>query len=207
MRLAYDAIILRQPLRSHIYSKPVTLFNRRQFPNYSQAEICSRMKPAEFERVKEIRSKMSTSSVSSASSRKSQIPLSFATCSLTAHSEEDTLNKKLKAIAMAGFQGIELAFPDLLEYTNQLFNTDKKSPVEIRPDDYTSLCVAAKNVGRMCSSLGLKVLMLQPFSNLEGWPRGSKERDEAFHRAKNWIRIMEACGTDMLQVRRTSLTA
>lgn len=147
---------------------------------------------------------MSTSSGSSGSPRKPQFPLSFATCSLTAHSKEDTLNKKLKAIALAGFQGIELAFPDLLEYTNQIFNTDTKNRVIIALDDYTSLCVAAKNVGRMCASLGLKVLMLQPFSNFEGWPRDSKERTEAFHRAKNWIRIMEACGTDMLQVRRTS---
>ena len=43
--------------------------------------------------------------------------------------------------------------------------------------------------------------MLQPFSNFEGWPQGSKERGDAFSRAKGWIQIMQAVGTDMLQVR------
>ena len=139
---------------------------------------------------------------SSVSSRlaSSPIPLSFATCSLACHSEEDTLDGKLKTIAMAGFHGVELAFPDLVAYASHIFTKKEESPVEIPDSDYTSLCIAAKNVGRMCASLGLKVVMLQPFSNFEGWPRASKEREEAFLEAKGWIRIMEACGTDMLQV-------
>ncbi len=43
-------------------------------------------------------------------------------------------------------------------------------------------------------------MMLQPFSNFEGWSKGSKERADAFVRAKGWMRIMEALGTDMLLV-------
>jgi sugar phosphate isomerase/epimerase len=43
-------------------------------------------------------------------------------------------------------------------------------------------------------------MMLQSFSNFEGWPRGSKERNRAFSRARGWVKIMEALGTDMLQV-------
>ena len=42
-------------------------------------------------------------------------------------------------------------------------------------------------------------MMLQPFSNFEGWPEGSKERADAFGRACGWTRIMRAVGTDMLQ--------
>ena len=34
---------------------------------------------------------------------------------------------------------------------------------------------------------------------LRGWPEGSKEREDAFSRAKGWIEIMKAVGTDMLQ--------
>ncbi len=49
-------------------------------------------------------------------------------------------------------------------------------------------------------NLGLKIVMLQPFANFEGWKPQSEERKEAFRRAKGWIRIMEAVGTDMLQV-------
>ncbi|KAJ4286624.1 hypothetical protein N0V88_007913 [Collariella sp. IMI 366227] len=52
----------------------------------------------------------------------------------------------------------------------------------------------------MCAGHGLKVLILQPFSNFEGWPTESQQRKDAFDRANGWIDIMEAVGTDMLQV-------
>ena len=42
--------------------------------------------------------------------------------------------------------------------------------------------------------------MLQLFSNFEGHPRGSRAREAAFARARGWIHIMKALGTDMLQV-------
>jgi sugar phosphate isomerase/epimerase len=42
--------------------------------------------------------------------------------------------------------------------------------------------------------------MLQPFSNFEGWPEGSSEREDAWSRARGWRDIMSAVGTDMLQV-------
>jgi hypothetical protein len=52
----------------------------------------------------------------------------------------------------------------------------------------------------MCAGHSLKILVLQPFSNFEGWPEGSQQRRDAFARAEAWIDIMEAVGTDMLQV-------
>ena len=42
--------------------------------------------------------------------------------------------------------------------------------------------------------------MLQPFANLEGWPKRSEEREDAFERARRWIEVMEAAGTDMMLV-------
>jgi len=45
----------------------------------------------------------------------------------------------------------------------------------------------------------LTIFVLQPFGNFEGWAEGSKERKDAFDRAKGWIRIMKSVGTDMLQ--------
>jgi sugar phosphate isomerase/epimerase len=42
--------------------------------------------------------------------------------------------------------------------------------------------------------------VLQPFANFEGWSEGSVERAMAWKRAEGWMRIMEAAGTDMLQV-------
>ena len=59
----------------------------------------------------------------------------------------------------------------------------------------------------MCDAKGLKILILQPFGNFEGWPENSPERADAWKRAEGWMRIMEACGTDMLQVGSTDTPA
>jgi len=120
------------------------------------------------------------------------IPTSYATCSIG--KPTDPLPKKLEAIASAGFKAIELSFPDLLSFAGDLLNK------EVQPSHYDDLCTAGEEVKKLCDKLDLKILILQPFANFEGWPEGSKEREDAFDRAKGWIRIMKAAGTDMLQV-------
>lgn len=52
----------------------------------------------------------------------------------------------------------------------------------------------------MCDAKGLKILILQPFANFEGWPEGSDERKDAWTRVEGWVKIMHAAGTDLLQV-------
>ncbi len=122
----------------------------------------------------------------------SEIPTCYATVSVG--TPDHSLDKKLQAIAAAGFQGIELGFPDLLSFASK--NLGK----HVGSQDFDLLCNAGLEVRRMCEELGLKIVMLQPFSNFEGWKPQSEERKDAFRRAKGWIRIMEAVGTDMLQV-------
>lgn len=121
-----------------------------------------------------------------------RIPLSYASCSIG--KVTDSLAQRLEAITNAGFVAIELSFPDVKQYAEQLL--DKK----VGPDDYDDLCRAAQEIGKLCQQLNLKIMMLQPFANFEGWSKGSPEREEAFSRAKNWIKLMKACGTDLLQV-------
>lgn len=84
--------------------------------------------------------------------------------------------------------------PDVLSFASMHLRK------EVGPYDYDDLCTAAKVIKAQCDAKELKVLILQPFSNFEGWPEGSKERDDAWTRVRGWIRIMEAAGTDMLQV-------
>jgi hypothetical protein len=57
----------------------------------------------------------------------------------------------------------------------------------------------------LTDELGLKIMMLQPFANFEGWKKGThdKERQQAFDKAKGWIKIMEAAGITLLQVNPT----
>lgn len=87
-------------------------------------------------------------------------PTSFATVSLG--TTEDLLPSKLEIISSAGFQAIELGFPDLVSFAS---SHHKK---EIKEDDYTHLCSAGIEVKKLCVHHGLKILMLQSFANFEG---------------------------------------
>ncbi|OTB17176.1 hypothetical protein K445DRAFT_316673 [Daldinia sp. EC12] len=122
-----------------------------------------------------------------------KVPTCYATCSI-GHKESHTLPLKLKAIADAGFDAIELSMPDILAYGKMLHGREPD------PKDYNTLVEIGKAIKKQAQDHKLKILMLQPFANFEGWPKGSSARKDAFERAEGWIRIMEAVGTDMLQV-------
>jgi sugar phosphate isomerase/epimerase len=122
----------------------------------------------------------------------SSIPLCYATCSLG--TSDTPLPTKLSLLSSANFTGIELAFPDLLSYASTLHSR------EISPTDYASLTSAARDIRALAAKHNLTLLMLQPFSNFEGWPRGSPEREDAFARARGWVEIMDAAGIEILQV-------
>jgi sugar phosphate isomerase/epimerase len=121
------------------------------------------------------------------------IPLAYASCSIGC-SPSDNLPRRLEALSKAGFTGIELSFPDILDYAAHL------SGQQISSDNFSELVKTAKEIRKLCKANSLTVMMLQPFANFEGWPKGSAERDDAFARARGWIDIMEAVGTDLLQV-------
>ncbi|KAI1320516.1 3-dehydroshikimate dehydratase [Xylariaceae sp. FL0255] len=124
-----------------------------------------------------------------------EVPTSFATCSI-GHSPEHTLPRKLEAIAAAGFDGIGLAMPDLLAHGASLA-LDGKEP---DPANYDTLVLVGRDVRALAQRNGLRILMLQPFANFEGWGKGSSERADAFARAEGWLRVAEAVGADLLQV-------
>lgn len=122
-----------------------------------------------------------------------RVPLSYATCSI-GNTEADTLPRKLEAISEAGFPAIELSFPDIIDYGSQLLGH------QVETSNYAELVTVATDIRKLCVAKNLKVMMLQPFANFEGWPRDSQERKDAFARAEGWIEIMDAVETDILQV-------
>ncbi|OAL06844.1 xylose isomerase-like protein [Phaeosphaeriaceae sp. SRC1lsM3a] len=122
------------------------------------------------------------------------IPISYATCSLGSPSNPPPLLNRLHAISAAGFAAVELSFPDILSYGQTLLGH------EVETNDYDELCKVAAAIKEECDKRSLGIMMLQPFANFEGWPKDSDGRKDAFERARGWIRIMGACGTDMLQV-------
>ncbi|KAF5017661.1 hypothetical protein F66182_10376 [Fusarium sp. NRRL 66182] len=123
------------------------------------------------------------------------IPISFASCSIPARIKA-SLPDKLNAIRKAGFDGIELSMPDILSYGQLLSGSQPNE------DDYDSLADIAEQIKSLTDELGLKMTMLQPFANFEGWKKGEhdKERSQAFDKARGWIKVMEAAGITLLQV-------
>ena len=122
-----------------------------------------------------------------------KVPTCYASCSI-GYKPEHNVPAKLKAISAAGFEAIELSMPDLVSFAQEHLGKD------VTEKDYANLCVAGQEVKRLCAANGLKILVLQPFANFEGWPQRSSERKDAFNRAKGWLEVMHAVGTDMLQV-------
>lgn len=124
-----------------------------------------------------------------------KLSTSYATCSI-GHKPEHDLPSKLEAISAAGFEAIELSMPDILSFAKKL--TGK----EPDPKDFDSLVETGKEIRKLTQQHNLKILMLQPFANFEGWIKGKhdQQRQDARERAKGWVRVMEAVGTDMLQV-------
>ncbi len=95
---------------------------------------------------------------------------SIATVSLSG-----TLPEKLKAIAAAGFDGVEIFENDLLYFDG--------SPADVR---------------QMCQDLNLEIMLFQPFRDFEGGPRERFERQ--MERAKRKFELMHELGTDKILV-------
>ena len=83
--------------------------------------------------------------------------------------------------------------PDILSYGQEVRGK------EIDPMDYETIKSVAGKIKELGDQYNLKILILQPFANFEGWQQ-SRNRQNAFDRAVSWMGIMQAAGTDMLQV-------
>lgn len=86
--------------------------------------------------------------------------------------------------------------PDILSYAKQLNGSEPD------PKDFDTMVEVGGKIRKLTEKYSLKILMLQPFANFEGWIKGKhdEQRKDARERAEGWVRIMEAVGTDMLQV-------
>src|ERR1700746_1608133 len=85
------------------------------------------------------------------------------------------LDEKLRTIAAAGFDA-----------------------VEIFENDFTCYDGSARDVAQMCGDLGLRICALQPFRDFEGLPE--PQRSKAFRRAEKKFDLMQELGTSLLLV-------
>ncbi|UFS74314.1 sugar phosphate isomerase/epimerase and 4-hydroxyphenylpyruvate domain-containing protein [Tardiphaga sp. 37S4] len=96
--------------------------------------------------------------------------LSIATVSLSG-----ALDEKLRAIAAAGFDEVEIFEADLLSFNG--------SP---------------RDVGQMCRDLGLTICAFQPFRDFEGMPEPQRGRN--FARAARKFDLMKELQTDLMLI-------
>jgi 4-hydroxyphenylpyruvate dioxygenase len=95
---------------------------------------------------------------------------SIATVSLSG-----TLDEKLRAIAAAGFDA-----------------------VEIFENDFLSFGGSPRDVGQLCRDLGLEICAFQPFRDFEGMPEPQRTRNLA--RAERKFDVMQELQTDLLLI-------
>jgi 4-hydroxyphenylpyruvate dioxygenase len=85
------------------------------------------------------------------------------------------LDDKLKAIAAAGFEA-----------------------VEIFENDFLSFDAGPREVARMCRDLGLEICAFQPLRDFEGMPEPQRSRN--FRRVEKKFELMAELGTDLLLI-------
>ena len=95
--------------------------------------------------------------------------------SIATVSVSGTLDSKLRAIAEARFEGVEIFENDLLSYP-----------------------ASARQVGAMMRELGLQCTVFQPFRDFEGMPPALRQR--VFDRAERKFDVMQELGTDLVLV-------
>ena len=95
---------------------------------------------------------------------------SIATVSLSG-----ALDEKLRAIAAAGFEAVEIFENDLLSFG-----------------------VSPREVARLCHELNLEICAFQPFRDFEGMPEPQRSRN--FARAARKFDLMQELGTDLLLI-------
>jgi len=86
-----------------------------------------------------------------------------------------TLHEKLRAVAAAGFTGVEIFENDLLSFDG-----------------------TAQDIRRMVADLGLEIVVFQPFRDFEGMPEAQRSRN--FERAERKFDLMAQLGVDLLLV-------
>ncbi|EIN12948.1 xylose isomerase-like protein [Punctularia strigosozonata HHB-11173 SS5] len=123
--------------------------------------------------------------------------LAYATASAGMHPSH-TLALKLRVIADAGFNSVEIAFPDLEAFAQSEY-PDYGSADRGGKGDVDTLLKAANRVRDLCRSMRLSVLTLMPFSQFEGYPDPSKHA-ESLSRARTWLQVAQTLGAEMLQV-------
>ncbi|KAL4894067.1 xylose isomerase-like protein [Aspergillus ambiguus] len=96
------------------------------------------------------------------------------------------LPSKLHQAALHGYEGIELFFDDLDHLAQTVHDGDHYS--------------AAQHVRRLCNSLGLTIICLQPFSFYEGLLDRAQHEHFVTEKLTKWFELARILDTDIIQI-------
>ena len=100
------------------------------------------------------------------------------------------MEAKVQAAADAGFKGIEIFYEDLESLAHELCGDE---------DIQSSLRHAAHLIRRLCDSLGMTIINLQPFRDYEGLI-SRKRHEEKVSELKTWLVLCKILRVDMILI-------
>ncbi|OCF44443.1 hypothetical protein I317_01703 [Kwoniella heveanensis CBS 569] len=137
------------------------------------------------------------------------LPLSYATPCLglnAAHKLED----KFKAMQESGFDTVELGFGNYVAWVRSKVDLPPSTcPEEWKVDDepdpsddviWTALFNHADALKSLADHYALKLGMLQPLNQFDGWPRGHERGEWSRRKASLWLKLCSELGVGYLQV-------
>ncbi|OCF60344.1 hypothetical protein L486_03026 [Kwoniella mangroviensis CBS 10435] len=137
------------------------------------------------------------------------IPIGYATPSLglnPAHS----LEMKFDAMAQNGWKNVELGFGNYVAWVqSQVDLPPSTCPEEWKVDDepspsdheiWDALYSHAPKLKSLAETHGLRLLMLQPLNQFDGWPKGHEREEWVKEKAKKWIELCKKLRVEYLQV-------
>jgi 4-hydroxyphenylpyruvate dioxygenase len=99
------------------------------------------------------------------------------------------LPNKLDQAAKHGFEGIELFFEDLEQFSRELEGgTTPENLIE-----------TAREIHRLCADRNLQIICLQPFMHYEGL-KDREQHARRIEQLKLWLMLAKALGTDVIQI-------
>ncbi|KAK6909912.1 hypothetical protein L486_00436 [Kwoniella mangroviensis CBS 10435] len=122
-----------------------------------------------------------------------------------------TLEQKFAALRNAGFKYTEVGFAGYIDWLRQEIPDlpDSTCPEawgeggEPDPSDdelWEAMYKKADDLVALAAKYDLKVLMLQPLNQYEGWPQGSEREEWAWRKAQRWLILCSKIGVEQIQV-------
>ncbi|WWC88881.1 uncharacterized protein L201_003796 [Kwoniella dendrophila CBS 6074] len=122
-----------------------------------------------------------------------------------------TLEAKFAALQKSGFEYTEVGFAGYMDWLRQ---ECPDLPPSSCPEEYgeggepdpsdaeiwDAMYRKADDLKALASKYGLKVLMLQPLNQFEGWPAGSSRESWAKQKAEKWLTLCSKVGVEQIQV-------